>query len=86
MLVAVPPGDIEPQFKFPIGLVQALLEYTCKPAEDEEGEISILELESLGLESLELEVEVEEPVEVEVEEPVEAELTPLVAIDELVPA
>ena len=61
--VAVPPGDIAPQFKFSIGIVQALSEYTFSPGEDSEGEISILKLDPL-----ELDVELEEPVVAELEE------------------
>jgi len=50
-VVAVPPGDIEPQFRFPMELVQALSEYTCKSAEDAGAETSILKPESLELDS-----------------------------------
>jgi hypothetical protein len=72
-VVAVPPGNIEPQFKFLMGIVQELSEYTCKPAKEAEGDISIIELEPLELDA-------------ELEEPVDAELDPLVPVGKPLPA
>lgn len=60
-------------------LVQALLEYTFRPADDAEPEISILELDPV-----EFDAELEEPVDDELE-PVEAELDPPVAVGKPLP-
>ena len=59
-----------------MGSVQALLEYTFRPAEDAEGEILMLEPEPF-----ELDIELEEPVDAELEEAVDAELEEAVELD-----
>jgi hypothetical protein len=71
-----------------MGLVQALLEYTFRPAEDAEEEISILELE----EPVDVDVgdgvgaDVGAGVGAELEEPVDAELQSLFAVGKPPPA